>query len=221
MPLKAKFLLPVLLALAFLSLVSLQALFLVMTWLGLSIGGDFEGWNALSWLLAAGTTVLSVVLVLFRPRWIAWCVLALTYALSAAIIAGQSRQSAQALRESNERYAPARLAENQLLLENALIKADCADGVTLTLNRKEFSDGDIVMSVSAIPMNRTHQRDLVVVLSNGNIRSAEFIVRNLSRSRPDLEAYKSRGSYSCQLKIDAMLKQLDSFAWSEMQPRKG
>ena len=139
MHLKAKSLLPVLLALAFLSLVSLQALFLLMTWLGLSIGRDFEGWNSLLLQLAAGTTVLSVVLVLFRPRWIAWCVLALTYALSAAIIAGQSRQSAQALRESNERYAPARLAENQLLLENALIKADCADGVTLTLKTAMFS----------------------------------------------------------------------------------
>ena len=192
-----------------------------MTWLGLSIGRDFEGWNSLLWQLAAGTTVLSVVLVLFRPRWIAWCVLALAYALSAVIIAVQARQSAQALHESNQRLAPVRLAENQLLLESALIKADCADGVTLTLNRKEFSDEDIVMSVSAIPMNRTHQHDLVVVLSNVHIRSADLIVRNLSRFRPDLEAYKSRGSYSCQLKIDAMLKQLDSFAWSQMHPRKG
>ena len=62
MHLKVKSLLPVLVALAFLSLVSLQVLFLVMTWLGLSIGRGFEGFYSLLWKLAAGFTVLSVVL---------------------------------------------------------------------------------------------------------------------------------------------------------------
>ena len=202
----------VLLALTLLVLACLHGLLHIMVGLGLSIKGAFEGLLLLLWGLAALTSVLAVVLVLVRPRWTAWCVLALAYSLSTAMITIDSRQTALENRERNQRLAPRRLAENRLLIESALIRADCADGVTLTLNRRDFSDGDAVMSVSEIPADRTRQHDLLVVLNN---RWADHLVRNFSNDRPFLESYKSQGSRSCQHKIDAMLKQLDLFARSK------
>ena len=156
------------------------------------------------------------MLVLVRPRWIAWGLLLLAYSFTAAFTVVRGQESARERRELNQRYAPARLAANRLLLENALIKAVCADGVTLTLNRRDFGDGDTVMSVSAVPMNRTHQHHLIVVLNN---KWSDQLVRNLSRFRPRLEAYKSRGSHSCQQNIDAMFKQLESFTQSSTKLR--
>ena len=216
---KVKVLLPIsplLLVLALLTFAGLHLFLLAVAWLGMQIGRDFEGLCVLLWVLAGVTTLLSAVLVLVRPRWIAWGLLLLAYSFTAAFTVVRGQESARERRELNQRYAPARLAANRLLLENALIKAVCADGVTLTLNRKDFGDGDTVMSVSAVPMNRTHQHHLIVVLNN---KWSDQLVRNLSRFRPRLEPYKSRGSHSCQQNIDTMFKQLESFSQSSTKLR--
>ena len=51
-----------------------------------------------------------------------------------------SNRSAQESRERSKRIAQENLEENRDLLDSALIKTECADGVTLTLNRKVYSN---------------------------------------------------------------------------------
>jgi hypothetical protein len=133
---KVKSFLPVLLAMSFFLLVGLHVLLLVIYCLGMSIGNEFEGLYLLLWQLAAGTTVIAAVLVLVRPRWIPWSLLVLSYSLSATLTVIQTQEAAQERREMDQRLAPERLAENRRYLESALIKADCADVVTLTLIAK-------------------------------------------------------------------------------------
>ena len=166
-----------LIAFPLLVLACLHALFLIMLWLYFSISGD-AGMLWVLFALATGTTVASagfaVVGVLLAPRrprfnsWrslgTGWCLLAVSVISTIAMFTIDSIRNAQVGRELDQRYAPERLAENRDKLDSALNKAECADGVTLTLNRKVFSDGDSVMSVRAIPADRSRQHDILVVL---------------------------------------------------------
>ncbi len=235
-------LIAILTALPLVVLAGLHALLLIMAWLGSSMksanGGEV---GLMSWVLlalATGTTVASagaaVVGVLLAPRrprvnsWrslgIGWCLLAVSVISTIAMFTIDSIRNAQLGRELDQRYAPKRLAENRDLLDSALIKAECADGVTLTLNRKVFSDGDSVMSVRAIPADRSRQNDILVILGS----DSKVLAAVLATDRSDLETYKARGLQSepyksqglrsCQLKIDAMLTELESFVQSHSQP---
>ena len=124
-----------------------------------------------------------------------------------------SNRSAQESRERSKRIAQENLEENRDLLDSALIKTECADWVTLTLNRKVYSNVPW-MVVSAIPAERTGQDRTVLVLNSSTSQLAD----DLARKRPGLEAYKARAQRSCQLKIDAMLTELKSFVQSHSQP---
>jgi len=219
---KVKSLLPVsplggLLVLTLLAFAGIHMFLLAVAWLGMEIGRDFEGLYSLLWYLAVGATVLSAVLVLLRPRWIAWSLLLLGYSFTAAFTVIEGQESARERRESDQRLALERLAENRARIKSALIKADCANGITLALNRKDFSDGGSVMSVIKIPADLTRRNRFVTLLSNR--AEPDWRIRGLSKDRHRLESYKSRGSHSCQIQIDAMLKELDSFAQSKTQPR--
>ena len=68
---------PLLLVLALLTFGSMHMLLLAVAWLGMQIGRDLEGLCALLWVFAGGTMLLSAVLVLVLPRWIAWGLLLL------------------------------------------------------------------------------------------------------------------------------------------------
>jgi len=80
------------------------------------------------------------------------------------------------------------------------------------------------MSVTAIPVDRSRQIDILVILSS----DSKVLAASLARDRSDLETYKARGLQSepyksqglrsCQLKIDAMLTELESFVQSHSQP---
>ena len=145
-------LIAILTALPLLVLAGLHAIFLIMPWLGLSMRSATSGDVGMLWVLfalaacttvaSAGVAVVGVLLAPRRPRFnswlslgIGWCLLAVSVISTIAMFTIDSNRHAQESRELDKRYAPKRLAENREKLDSALIKAECADGVTLTLNR--------------------------------------------------------------------------------------
>jgi hypothetical protein len=192
----------------FISLVVLFFGWLGYLWLYLGLGGDLQGLILLLMRLAFLASVAAVSLRAFGNRRAAWSLLVLSWILSYAIMVVDAQQTAQENLQDEQAMAPIRSAENRLLLQDALIKAPCADGTTLTLNRRLLKNGLLSTSVYAIPLNLAKQNSLLAVVHPNDRPSID----SLDRRR--IEGYASQGSQACQKGVTMILEKLAEFGQS-------